>query len=56
MLRIIHVDERAHTRGGLQFIAFGGHQHRACGELVKSVLARSISMMSACLVIAQNGR
>jgi len=26
------------------------------GELVKSVLARSISMMSACLVIAQNGR
>ena len=26
------------------------------GELVKMVLARSIAMMSACLVIAQNGR
>ena len=54
VLRVIHVNERLDPDGGLLLVAFLGDQ-TGRGELVNTSLARSISMMSACFVIAQNG-
>ena len=55
VLRVVQVDQRAYARGGLQLVALRRRQDRA-GPVGEQHVVASMSMMSACLVIAQNGR
>jgi hypothetical protein len=58
MLRVVHVDQRAQPHPGVQLlarhvVAVSGGQERP--RLVDGqIVGRSVFMMSACLVMAQN--
>ena len=58
-MRVVGVDQGAQTDAGLPFgpllLVELGDLEEGRGSLVNSSLSRSMSMMSACLVIAQNG-